>query len=129
MGADTPADAIHALSEGYGFIFSLPFTNDGAGKPYFTEEEVEGFLTKMNYFWTVDDADLTDIVAQVQTRFGFEGDDAAAGGEGGDAAAGGEGGDAPAEMPEMPEEPPASDAPAEMPEMPEEPPASDDDGK
>ena len=121
--ADTPADAIHALSEGYGFVFSLPFTNDGTGKPYFTEEEVEGFLTKMNNFWTVDDADLTDIVAQVQTRFGFEGDDAAAGGEGGDdAAAGGEGDDAAAGGE-------GGDAPAEMPEMPEEPPASDDDGK
>ena len=26
---ENPADAVHALSEGYGFIFSLPYTNDG----------------------------------------------------------------------------------------------------
>jgi len=26
---ENPAKAVHALSEGYGFIFSLPYTNDG----------------------------------------------------------------------------------------------------
>ena len=26
---ENPADAVHSLSEGYGFIFSLPYTNDG----------------------------------------------------------------------------------------------------
>ncbi len=50
----TPADAVHALSEGYGFIFSLPFTNDGEGKPYFTWEEVSGFLDQMDNFWQID---------------------------------------------------------------------------
>ena len=34
------AKAHHSLSEGYGFIFSLQFTNDGGDAPYMTNEDV-----------------------------------------------------------------------------------------
>ena len=37
MGAGNTADAFHALSEGYGFIMSLQFTNDGNESPYFSK--------------------------------------------------------------------------------------------
>ncbi|QDZ19407.1 DUF4856 domain-containing protein [Chloropicon primus] len=69
--ADTPADAIHSLSEGYGFVFSLPFTNDGDGKPYFTQEEVDGILEKMDNFWTIKEEDVQAVIDQVNERFGF----------------------------------------------------------
>ena len=48
--AATPADAIHALSEGYGFILSLMFTNDGTGSPYFSEAEVNSMLSNYRTF-------------------------------------------------------------------------------
>ena len=65
----TPADAIHALSEGYGFILSLMFTNDGTGKPYFSEAEVNTMLSKMSNFWTVKDSDLTTMVNDIKSKF------------------------------------------------------------
>ena len=67
--AATPADAIHALSEGYGFILSLVFTNDGTGKPYFSQAEVDGMLSKMTNFWSVKDADLTSIKNDIKSKF------------------------------------------------------------
>lgn len=70
--ADTPADAIHALSEGYGFIFSLPYTNDGDGNPYFTQEEVAGILAKMDNFWQLSEEDVNAVLAQVNEKFGFD---------------------------------------------------------
>ena len=65
----TPADAIHALSEGYGFILSLMFTNDGTGKPYFSEAEVNTMLSKMSNFWTVKDSDLTAMANDIKSKF------------------------------------------------------------
>ena len=47
--AGNPADAVHALSEGYGFILSLMFTNDGTGKPYFSESEVNSIANETSY--------------------------------------------------------------------------------
>lgn len=106
---DDIADGIHALSEGYGFVFSLPFTNDGTGKPYFTQEETDEILKKMDNFWQIQDADVSSVVDQVNERFGFGGSD--------DPAAGVPDADAPAA------DAPAADAPAE-----EEAPKSSDDG-
>jgi len=68
---ENPADAVHALSEGYGFIFSLPYTNDGEGKPYFTQDEVDAILTKMDNFWTLQESDAQAVIDQVNERFGF----------------------------------------------------------
>jgi len=112
----TPADAVHALSEGYGFIFSLPFTNNGEGEPYFTQEEVSGFLDKMDNFWQIDEETANAVIAEVNSRFGFSGSDEGAeeGGEDGGEEA------APAEEEPAAEEP-AAEEPAELPDMPEVP--------
>ena len=37
--ASLNADYFHGLSEGYGFIVSLQFTNDGTGNAYMTHQE------------------------------------------------------------------------------------------
>lgn len=69
MAAGDNADAIHALSEGYGFILSLMFTNDGTGNPYFSESEVNSMLLKMDNMWTVSNSDLTEMVSSIKSRF------------------------------------------------------------
>tara|TARA_X000000368_G_scaffold372306_1_gene322577 strand:- start:211 stop:732 length:522 start_codon:yes stop_codon:yes gene_type:complete len=68
MAAGNTADAFHALSEGYGFIMSLQFTNDGNDNPYFTKAEVDEMLAKMDDFWTVKDSDLTSMVSQIKSK-------------------------------------------------------------
>ena len=67
-GGDT-GDAFHALSEGYGFIMSLQFTNDGNDAPYFTKTEVDAMLSKLSDFWTVNNSDLTSMVSQIKSAF------------------------------------------------------------
>lgn len=66
--AGTPADAIHALSEGYGFVMSLQVTNDGTGNPYFTNTEANAMLTKLDNFWTVSSADCTAMANEIKTK-------------------------------------------------------------
>jgi hypothetical protein len=65
------ADAFHALSEAYGFVMSLQFTNDGTDNPYFTNSEVNAFLALMDNFWTVQNSDLESIRDEVKTKFGI----------------------------------------------------------
>ena len=65
------ADAFHALSEGYGFIMSLQFTNDGTGNPYFSNSEVNAFLASMDNFWTVENSTLESIRDEISSKFGI----------------------------------------------------------
>ena len=65
------ADAFHALSEGYGFIMSLQFTNDGTGSSYFSNSEVNAFLASMDNFWTVENSTLESIRDEVKAKFGI----------------------------------------------------------
>ena len=65
------ADAFHALSEGYGFIMSLQFTNDGTDTPYFSNTEVNAFLTSMDNFWTVENSTLESIRDEISSKFGI----------------------------------------------------------
>lgn len=65
------ADAFHALSEGYGFIMSLQFTNDGTDTPYFSNSEVNAFLALMDNFWTVQNSDLESIRDEIKSKFGI----------------------------------------------------------
>ena len=65
------ADAFHALSEGYGFIMSLQFTNDGTDTPYFSNTEVNAFLASMDNFWTVENSTLESIRDEISSKFGF----------------------------------------------------------
>ena len=71
IAAGNTADAFHALSEAYGFVMGLQFTNDGTDNPYFSNSEVNAFLTLMDNFWTVQNSDLEAIRDQVKTKFGI----------------------------------------------------------
>lgn len=72
------AGAFHALSEAYGFIMSLRYTNKpGTNNPYFTKDEVKGMLDSMisgtNGLWDINTlgAKLDVISLQIATKFGF----------------------------------------------------------
>ena len=77
--ADVPnyGSAFHALSEAYGFVYSLQFTrNPDTDNPYFTKDEVDAFLTDLlndgdNGLWDVAPATLTTIAADIAARFDF----------------------------------------------------------
>ena len=71
IAAGNTADAFHALSEGYGFIMSLQFTNDGNDNPYFTNSEVNAFLALMDNFWTVENSNLETIRDEISAKFGI----------------------------------------------------------
>ncbi|TGD58005.1 DUF4856 domain-containing protein [Flavobacterium humi] len=81
--------AFHGLSEGYGFIMSLRYTNNPATNlPYFTKAEVDVMLGKLNGgtasqpgLWDVDHlgAKIDEISTQVANKFGFTVADAAQG--------------------------------------------------
>lgn len=65
-------DAFHGLSEGYGFILSLQFTNDGNDEPYFTKEEVDSYLEQIDDFYNVEAQTLLNIHNEIKSRFGIE---------------------------------------------------------
>ncbi|MFT6638711.1 MAG: hypothetical protein ACJAYP_001297 [Flavobacterium sp.] len=75
---DNGAKAFHALSEGYGFIMSLRYTNNpSTGTPYMSKTEVDALLAELtggtNGLWDVDylNTHLDDIASDIATRFGF----------------------------------------------------------
>ena len=68
---DARLDAFHGLSEGYDFILSLQFTNDGSDSPYFTKAEVDTYLTQIDNFYTVETATLQTIHDEIKSRFGI----------------------------------------------------------
>ena len=69
--------AFHALSEAYGFIYSLQFTRKpNSADPYFTKEEVDAFLTDLlddgdNGLWNVESTTLDSISEDIAARFDF----------------------------------------------------------
>ncbi len=73
--------AFHDLSEGYGFIYSLQFTrNPLTDAPYFTNDEVVGFLDQIttgNGFWEVTPATLDAVADDIASRFSFTREEAA----------------------------------------------------
>ncbi|MGH2666470.1 DUF4856 domain-containing protein [Flavobacterium sp.] len=81
--------AFHGLSEGYGFIMSLRYTNNPAtNQPYFTKAEVDVMLGKLSGgtvsqpgLWDVDHigAKIDEISNQIATKFGFSVSDASQG--------------------------------------------------
>jgi hypothetical protein len=75
---DNGAKSFHALSEAYGFIASLRYTNKpGTNNPYFTKSEVDNMLSALtagkNGLWDVDylNSKLDEISTQIATKFGF----------------------------------------------------------
>jgi len=72
------AAAFHALSEAYGFIMCLRYTNKpGTNAPYFTKTEVDKILNDLtkgtNGLWDVDylNTKLDVLSLQIATKFGF----------------------------------------------------------
>lgn len=69
--------AFHDLSEGYGFIYSLQFTNNPSlNAPYVSRDEVQGYLAQLlageNGLWDVDPQVLEEIAIAIATRFDIE---------------------------------------------------------
>jgi hypothetical protein len=78
LTVDNGAKAFHALSEAYGFIMSLRYTNNPAtNAPYLTKTEVDQILTDLtagnNGLWAVDylNTKLDVLSAQIAAKFGF----------------------------------------------------------
>lgn len=78
LATDNGAKAFHALSEAYGFILDLRYTNKpGTNAPYFTKTEVDTILETLvagtNGLWDVDylNTKLDSLSEQIATKFGF----------------------------------------------------------
>tara|TARA_B100001758_G_scaffold105218_1_gene90119 strand:+ start:33481 stop:34881 length:1401 start_codon:yes stop_codon:yes gene_type:complete len=68
------ADYFHGLSEGYGFILSLQFTNDGNGNAYFTHSEVNEMLATLeagNGLWDRTATELTEMANTISNAAGL----------------------------------------------------------
>ncbi|MFD2909462.1 DUF4856 domain-containing protein [Flavobacterium ardleyense] len=75
---DNGAKAFHALSEAYGFIMSLRYTqNPATNEPYMSKVQVDAILAELtagtNGLWDVDylNEKLDGIAAQIAAPFGF----------------------------------------------------------
>ncbi|MEN3324520.1 DUF4856 domain-containing protein [Mariniflexile soesokkakense] len=69
------ASAFHALSEAYGFIYSLQFTRKpNSIEPYVTKAEVDGYLAQLmagNGFWDITETTIDNISNAIAAKFGF----------------------------------------------------------
>jgi hypothetical protein len=69
--------ALHDLSEGYGFVYSLRFTrNPDTNVPNFSSEEVDGYLTQMlessdHGLWDISFETLDELSNAIAARFDF----------------------------------------------------------
>jgi hypothetical protein len=79
LAAGDTGTAFHDLSEAYGFIYSLRFTqNPATGAPYFNAAEVAEFLGANglmgdgpNGFWDLKQTTLTNMAETLAARFNF----------------------------------------------------------
>ncbi|ANW96008.1 hypothetical protein AXE80_06810 [Wenyingzhuangia fucanilytica] len=76
IDGDESRAAFHALSEGYGFIYSLQFTYNVETKaPYFTKAEVDALLTKLygstNGFYDLTADKLEEISEEILEKYDF----------------------------------------------------------
>ncbi|WP_088323334.1 DUF4856 domain-containing protein [Polaribacter tangerinus] len=73
--ANDKGTAFHDLSEGFGFIYSLQFTNNpNTNMPYFSKSEVDNFintLMKEDGFWSVTNKTLDDMATAISAKFNF----------------------------------------------------------
>lgn len=83
LTTDGGAKAFHALSEAYGFIISLRYTNKpGTNNPYLSKTEVNTMLATLtsgtNGLWDIDNlpTKLDALSTQIATKFGFTVDQA-----------------------------------------------------
>ncbi|WP_339708895.1 DUF4856 domain-containing protein [uncultured Kriegella sp.] len=69
--------AFHAISEGFGFIYSLQFSNNpDTGAPYMSKAEVDALLEDLlgdgeNGLWDITGETLDAISTTIATKFGF----------------------------------------------------------
>lgn len=69
--------ALHDLSEGYGFVYSLQFTRTpGSNEPAFSKAEVDNYLATMlessaNGFWDISFDTLDELSNTIAARFDF----------------------------------------------------------
>lgn len=78
LTTDNGAKAFHALSEAYGFIISLRYTNNPAtNNPYLSKTEVDAILTDLtagtNGLWDIDylNTKLDGLAESIAVKFGF----------------------------------------------------------
>ena len=76
LASEATASALHGLSEGYGFIYSLQFTrNPETNAPYFTFAEVNAMIAKLekgNGFWDLTNGVVLDEISnQISAKFDF----------------------------------------------------------
>ena len=64
-------ESFHGLSEGYGFVLSLQFTNNGDDEPYFSKEEIDTFLEQLNNFYTIEPSAILNMHDEIKSRFGI----------------------------------------------------------
>jgi len=68
------ADALHALSEAYGFILGMQFTKDSTGNPYMNNEQVNDLLSRLSAgdggFWERTAEELTAMADEVAAATG-----------------------------------------------------------
>lgn len=68
--------AFHALSEAYGFVYSLRFTRNENTSPLFTRSEVDALLDKLmntpeNGYWTVTPEAIDEVSEAIAAKFDF----------------------------------------------------------
>ncbi|WP_093668158.1 DUF4856 domain-containing protein [Tenacibaculum sp. MAR_2009_124] len=67
--------AFHDLSEGYGFVYSLRFTQTSAtGAPHLTVDEINEFVSTLqagNGFWTITNDELEQMSTKIANAYGF----------------------------------------------------------
>ena len=66
--------AFHALSEGYGFIYSMRFTNNNFDAPYLEPQRIKAIradLLRDNGFWDVSSLTLRSIMQEISSKFDF----------------------------------------------------------
>ncbi|SMC60880.1 DUF4856 domain-containing protein [Cellulophaga tyrosinoxydans] len=74
---DQITGSFHALSEAYGFIYSLRFTRKpGTTSPYFSKQEVDGLLSQLlgdgaNGLWDLKATTIDSISAAIAAKFDF----------------------------------------------------------
>ena len=75
IASDDLGGAFHDLSEGFGFVYSLRFLRQAnSSNPYFTREDVDGFVNKLtegNGFWDIDAATLDSMSDIIADKFDF----------------------------------------------------------
>lgn len=75
LAENNMGSAFHELSEGFGFVYSLRFTNKpGTNMPYLSKEKIDMFKEQLldgNGFWDVTPETLDSISEEIASAFGF----------------------------------------------------------